>query len=129
MLKDTDAPIVIDGSGQETFGKNQYCLWNTTDGSTSICTIQNPGTANTLTVVISGAPDTMYTTSGVLLNGKHQIPPNNPDINVTALGDFQGKQVTIFNMSALDTPCALTTVAGGSTQEIAAFLASVSRVF
>lgn len=96
---------VIDGAGSAEFDQNYYCIWNTTDGSTSICTITNPGTANTLTFVVSGAPSSITCTDGTPFNGQHVLLPNNPTHNVTAVGDFRGTQVTIFNMSALPATC------------------------
>ena len=109
LLKGSENPK-IQNSGKAVFSKNHYCLWSTTDGSISTCTVQNPGTANTLTVVISGAPATMMTTDGELFNGQHRIPPNNPTHNITAVGDFTGVVVTLFNMSSLDTDCGVNVV-------------------
>jgi hypothetical protein len=102
--------VTIDGSGQEQFGKSNFCKWLTSDGSTSIITVTNAGVANTLTLVISGAPATIIATDGSPLNGQHTIPPNSPSTNVTAIGNFLGQQVIVFNMSALDTPCSVVTV-------------------
>ncbi len=98
-------------SGQAVFGKNHYCRWYTTDGSTGICTIRNKSRKNTLSIVISGAPKTIYTTDGTPFNGLHKIPPNSPTSNITAIGDFKGKMVTIFNNSALAASCFVVCVA------------------
>lgn len=109
LLKSTSNPV-IQQSGSATFGKNNYCLWYTADGSTSSCTITNTGLANTLTIVVSGAPSSIVCTDGSPFNGQHTIPPNNPTMNITAVGNFAGTQVTIFNMSSLDTPCQVNVV-------------------
>lgn len=105
----SDYNPTIHGAGQTCFGQNHYCTWMTYDGSSSTCVITNPGVHNTLTLTVSGAPDEVYTTDGNPFNGQHVIPPNSPTANVTALGDFKGHQVTIFNMSALETLCQVVT--------------------
>lgn len=83
------------------------------NGSISTCTIQNPSRANTLTFSVSGAPSTINTVEGDPFNGVHSIPPNNPTMNVTAIGDFLGTQVTIFNISSLDADCDVRVVVAG----------------
>lgn len=105
----SDDNPVIKGTGTASFGKNSYCIWCTTNGSTSICNIQNTSPGDTLSCVVSGAPEDMYTTKGDKLNGLHTLPPNQPTVSVTAIGDFKGKQVSIFNLSAIDTPCDVAT--------------------
>jgi hypothetical protein len=100
----------IQYSGTAAFGKNQYCVWTTKDGSISQLTIQNPNKDNTLTFVISGAPSTMTTTTGAPLNSQFSIPPNSPTTNVTAVGNFLGTLVTIFNMSTLQATCQVNAV-------------------
>ncbi|GEM_PF-4147574 len=93
---------VIRQSGQATVSTNHFCLWETANGSNSIASITNPGSRNTVSFVVSGAPDTILTTTGAPLNGLHAIPPNNPTFNVTAVGDFLGTNVTIVNISNPD---------------------------
>lgn len=102
-----DDNCTIHQRGKCTFNKGHYCTTNTVNGSISIFEITNPGQDNTLVIMVSGAPATMYTTDGKLFNGEHQVPPNSPAANITALGDFEGKKVTIYNASPLDTPCKL----------------------
>lgn len=102
-----DNPI-IKGTGTASFGKDHYCIWCTSNGSTSICNIQNPS-EDTLSFVVSGAPTSIYTTTGKVFNGLHAIPPNQPTSNVTAIGDFQGVQVSVFNLSATDATCQVST--------------------
>jgi|GEM_PF-494116 len=97
-ISDNDNPV-IDGTGVVTFPADHYCTWKTNNGSTCICNITNSSMSNTLTVIVSGAPNTMMTTTGVAFNGRHSLPPNTPTASVTAFGDFQGRQVSIVNIS------------------------------
>jgi len=104
----SDNPV-INGTGAKTFRRTHYCTWHTWDGSILICTIQNPDRHNTLSFVVSGAPSNIMTTDGESFNGTFSIPPNQPEENVTAIGDFKGQVVTIFNSSALNADCSVTT--------------------
>jgi hypothetical protein len=94
----------IQKAGKAEFPSPQFCTWVSANGPTSTCRITNTG-RNTLTVVVSGAPEKITTTDGKPFNGQWQIPPNSPTTNVTAIGDFLGTTVTIFNMSNPSTDC------------------------
>ena len=102
---------VIRVQGHATFGPYLFCTWYTKNGSNSLLNIINPS-SNTLYISISGAPNTIHTTTGVPLNGAHSIPPNDPTKNVQALGDFLGTKVTIANTTNPRIPaeCAVTAV-------------------
>jgi hypothetical protein len=94
QIKKSNNPV-IKKSGSARFGKNHHCTWYTTDGSKSIITIHNPGRDNTLTFIVNGAPETIHDTDGKKFNGLHEIPPNCPTCNVTAIGDFKGQMQQI----------------------------------
>ena len=96
----------IHKAGKAEFPSPQFCTWVSANGPTSTCRITNTG-RNTLTVVVSGAPDDIKTVSKPEkpFNGQWQIPPNSPTTNVTAIGNFEGTTVTIFNMSNPSTDC------------------------
>lgn len=103
FLKDSDNPV-IQKQGAAQFEPGHYCTWITANGQNSLCGITNPS-SNTLVIIVSGAPNTIYTTDGKLFNGQHHILPNRPTDNVTALGDFQGVTVTITNISNPTAEC------------------------
>lgn len=88
-------------TGDVYFHSQEYCEVETKDGQDSIFKIKNIG-ENTLTVIVTGAPEGEEFKD---FNGKHEIPPNSPTKNVIKVADFQGKTITIQNMSSLDTIC------------------------
>ena len=94
---ETASPNCINGTGQVTLGQFKSCAWMTPNGATAVVVITNAGTS-TLTIVVSGAPATIFATDGAPLNGLHAIPPN-ANANVTAMGNFLGQQVMLFNIS------------------------------
>jgi len=100
----------IQYAGSAQFPANLFCTWTTKNGQASTLTINNPG-ANTLTVLISGAPASIVGfPGGGPLNGKWTISPNQPTATITAAGDFLGQVVTIFNVSNPSTTCAVNAV-------------------
>lgn len=97
-MLDVSAGLCIDGTGDVTVGQYQSCGWTPPNGATAVLVVTNSG-ANALTIVVSGAPATVFATNGSALNGQHILPANQPTANVTAFADFRGQQVMIFNMS------------------------------
>lgn len=95
---DTATPNCIHGSGQVIVGQFRNCTWTTPNGSTAVLVVTNTS-ASQLSVVISGAPMEIFAADGSPLNGRHVLPPNVPTANVTAIGDFRGQNVTLFNIS------------------------------
>lgn len=91
-------PNCVNGSGQVTLGQFKQCAWMTPNGATAVIVVTNPS-ASTLSIVVSGAPATIFAADGTPLNGQHQIPPNSPTANLTAIGNFLGQQVMLFNIS------------------------------
>lgn len=94
-----ESKLCIHGSGQASVGQYQSCTWVTPNGVTAVLVVTNGGGTSALTIVISGAPPEIFATDGSPLNGQHLIPANQPTANVTAIGDFKGQQVMVFNMS------------------------------
>lgn len=103
---DTSNPV-IQGTGQAIFGSGLYCTWNTDNGSVSMVKVANPGLANTLTFIVSGAPATITCNDpkNSTFNGVHTMPPNSPTSQIIATGDFGGQVVTITNFSNPSTTC------------------------
>lgn len=105
LLLATDDNPVIQGTGTTTIDAPQHATWITNNGSTCTITITNPSVADSLTIVISGAPTEITATDGSSFDGQHVIPPNSPTTTVTAFGDFKGQQVSIVNVSSPSAPC------------------------
>jgi hypothetical protein len=92
----------INKSGTATFQAPYYCKWTTANGTSSTLTITNQSNANTMSLSISGAPNSgiLVSVNGVAqdsLNGFYEIPPNQPTYRIQANGDFLGTLVTITN--------------------------------
>ncbi|NIF06607.1 hypothetical protein F3J23_14250 [Chryseobacterium sp. Tr-659] len=94
----------IDQSGTASITSNQYCTWNTANGTNSTITIANASRSNVLKFAISGAPGSGITVedgtqSRTIFDGIYSLKPNSPNIVVTAFGDFGGSTVTITNIT------------------------------
>ena len=89
----------IHETGDIYFASSHYCEVKTKNGQQSIFKIKNTG-ENTLTVIVTGAPEEFAD-----FNGEHEILPNNPTNNIGKTADFKGMTVRITNISSLDTEC------------------------
>jgi hypothetical protein len=103
MAKSSSQNPVIDQSGTASIESGQFCLWETANGSSSTITIGNSSRSNTAKVGITGIPDGViaeFDGKPVSPNGFVNIPPNSPNEVYRAIGDFQGANVTIVNMTS-----------------------------
>lgn len=72
----------------------------TNNGSDCICSITNTSQANIAMIVLTGAPDTntILLDSTTTFNGTHTLKPAQ---QVIAVGNFEGKEITVLNLSLL----------------------------
>lgn len=100
---------VINQSGTASIAPDQYCTWNTANGSSSTLRILNSSNANLLYVSVQNAPATGLS---VLVNGEPQttvnglwiLKPGDPNSLIIAVGDFSGKPVVINNVTSTANP-------------------------
>jgi hypothetical protein len=93
---------VIESSGMAKFGRSKSCTWYTAGKQMSTVTVTNKGSKE-LSVSIYGAPDTVKTTTDQALNSPTWSIPKGQ--RIVAQGDFEGRTVTFFNISAGSTDC------------------------
>jgi len=93
---------IITTAGKVTIGRNESCSWYTAGGSISTVVITSKG-KKTLSLQIYGAPESVKTSTGQVLNGSWTLYAK--DQRVESHADFLGRTVTFFNYSAESTDC------------------------
>lgn len=87
------------GDARVTIEPGGYFEWHAASGVPSFLQITNPGATDPVTVVVSGAPTDVFATHGAVLDGRHTIPAVPATANVSAVADFRGHTVIVFNVS------------------------------
>ncbi|HCA09403.1 MAG TPA: hypothetical protein DEO71_19670 [Chryseobacterium sp.] len=77
----------------------EYAQKLTDNGSDCICSITNTSQANIAMTVLTGAPDTIQMDNAETFNGIHSLRPGQQLITV---GNFEGKKITVLNLSLMD---------------------------
>lgn len=77
----------------------EYAQKLTNNGSDCICSITNISQANIAMTVLTGAPDTIQMDNGETFNGIHSLKPSQ---QVIAVGNFEGKEITVLNLSLMN---------------------------
>ncbi|PIF46505.1 hypothetical protein CLU96_3543 [Chryseobacterium sp. 52] len=77
----------------------EYAQKMTNNGSDCICSITNTSQANIAMTVFIGAPDAIRLDSTATFNGIHALRPGQ---QVIAVGNFEGKKITVLNLSLMD---------------------------
>ncbi|MBL1220375.1 hypothetical protein JET18_05965 [Chryseobacterium sp. L7] len=77
----------------------EYAQKLTNNGSDCICSITNTSQANIAMTVLTGAPDTIQMDNAETFNGIHSLRPGQQLITV---GNFEGKKITVLNLSLMD---------------------------
>jgi hypothetical protein len=96
--------VEIEKAGKATFSRGQYCRWRTALGTISSVTVANHSD-KVLTLVITGAPDTVLDQKKRPLNGYWEIPRKSANERIVAVADFQGTTVLILNNSEDKAEC------------------------
>lgn len=77
----------------------EYAQKLTNNGSDCICSITNTSQANIAMTVLTGAPDTIQMDNAETFNGIHSLKPGQ---QVIAVGNFEGKEITVLNLSLMN---------------------------